>query len=69
MRKKWLFYVELEETQSNLVDVCHGVEVSQRKEERFLGVAEDGRDIFIKDCRVVLEDAAKQSRVTSSKKD
>ena len=51
------------------MDVCHGVEVSQRKEERFLGVAVDGRDIFIKDCRVVLEDAAKQSRVTSSKKD
>lgn len=67
MSKKWLPEVELEEIQRNLEDLYHGVEDSENRGEWFRDFGEDRKDLFMKDCQVVLQDVGKQSKITNTK--
>ena len=67
VRKKWLPDVELEEIKVNLEDLYYWVEHSESKREWFLGFCGDWKDVFMKDCYLLLQYVGKQSKTTNTK--
>ena len=58
LKRKWLSDLELEEIQRNIKDIGHdevGLE-SDEDEEWFLGFDHEVLGLFMKECKVVLED-------------
>ena len=59
IKKQWLTNLELEEIQGRIEDESHGDVASYNEsedEQWFLVFNENGRDVFLKDARVVVED-------------
>ena len=67
VRKKWLPDIVLEEIKINLEDLYYGVEHSESKREWFLGFGGDGKDVFVKDCYLLLQYIGKQSKTRNLK--
>ena len=57
LKRKWLSDLKLEEIQRNIDDIGNGEVGLERNEDEgwFLGFDHEGRDVFMKECEVVLE--------------
>ena len=62
--KQWLMKLKLDEIQRRIEDEPHGRHLQNNSENEemqwFLGFAEKGGDVFLKDVRMVVEDIGNQ---------